>query len=165
MLQKLDKILTTVEEFIMVAGLFSASIILFVNIVLRYVFLAGLHWAEEFVRFAIMWIVFIGSSAVARRGDHLSVSALVDNVSPKTRKIMTGFTFLFTILFTGFMAVFGWELTMKFKEMGQVSPSLMLPKYLIYISIPIGGALMTLRFILFFVKKMLPEESRREAKK
>ena len=165
MLQKLDKILTTVEEFIMVAGLLSASIVLFVNIVLRYVFLAGLHWAEEFVRFAIMWIVFIGSSAVARRGEHLSVSALVDSVSPKTRKIIMALAFLFTILFTGFMAVFGWKLTMTIKQTGQVSPSMMLPKYLIYISIPLGGALMTLRFIQFFVQQMLPGKPQREAKK
>ena len=88
MFEKFDKIITTAEEAIMAFGLFSASLILFINIVLRYVFSAGLHWAEEFVRFAIMWIVFLGSSAVARQGGHLSVSTLVDNVGPKTAKII-----------------------------------------------------------------------------
>ena len=162
MLQKLDKILTTAEEAIMAFGLFSASIILFINVVLRYGFSAGLHWAEEFVRFAIMWIVFLGSSAVARRGAHLSVSALVDSVKPKTAKIIAVFTYLFTIGFTGFMAVYGWELTMKFKKLGQVSPSLMIPIYLIYISIPIGGALMTVRFVQLFVKELFPNTFRKE---
>ena len=119
----------------MVAGLFSASIVLFVNIVMRYVFSAGLHWAEEFVRFAIMWIVFVGSSSVAKWGEHLSVSALTDNLKPKTAKIVMILTYLCTILFTIFMMIYGWKLTMTIKQTGQLSPSVMLPKYLSYISI------------------------------
>lgn len=161
MLEKLDKILTTAEEAMMAFGLLSASLILFINIVMRYVFSAGLHWAEEFVRFAIMWIVFLGSSAVARQQEgHLSVSTLVDNVGPKTAKMITLLNYVLTIAFTGFMAVYGWELTMKFKKMGQLSPSLMLPVYLIYISIPLGGALMTIRFFQRFLQTLFPDKFR-----
>ena len=70
--------------------------------------------------------------------------------------LITLFNYLLTIAFTGFMAVYGWELTMKFKKMGQLSPSLMLPVYLIYLSIPLGGALMTIRFFQRFLQILLP---------
>ena len=163
MFERLNKILITLEEAVMAFGLLSASLILFINIIMRYLFSAGLHWAEEFVRFAIMWIVFLGSSAVARKGEHLSVSAVVDSAGPKTAKILTLFNYLITIAFTGFMAVYGWELTMKFKKMGQLSPSLMLPVYLIYISIPLGGALMTIRFFQHFMQCIFPKKFEKES--
>ena len=147
MFEKIEKALTGVEQGIMAGGLVIASAILFINIVLRYVFNSGIHWAEEFVRFAIMWIVFIGASTAAKRGAHLSVSAVVDNVNPKAARVIEIISLSLTIGFTLFMAVFGWKLTMATKASNQLTPSMMIPTYLIYLSIPLGGALMSFRYV------------------
>ncbi len=151
MWKKIDKALTALEDGIMGIGLLSGAIVLFVNIVLRYVFSHGLHWAEEYVRFSIVWIVFFGSGGVARRYAHLSVSALIDSVSKKNAWRLTTVTYVITIGFVIFLAVFGFRLTFETYQLKQYSPAMSLPMWLMYLPIGLGGVMMTLRFIQMFV--------------
>src|SRR5690606_21195173 len=60
MLNRLDRGLSWAEDAFVSTLLITASAILFVNVVARYVFNTGLIWAEEFVRYEIVWLVFIG---------------------------------------------------------------------------------------------------------
>lgn len=154
MWNKFDKALGVIEDGVMGIGLLSGAIVLFINIVLRYVFSHGLHWAEEYVRFSIVWIVFIGSGGVARRYAHLSVSALIDSVGKKTAWKLTTVTYLITIGFVIFLAVFGMRLTLEMRQLGQTSPALHMPMWLVYLPIGLGGILMTLRFTEMFIKHL-----------
>lgn len=151
MWEKLDNALGAAEDAIMGVGLMVAALVLFTNIVLRYVFSAGLHWGEEYVRYSIIWIVFIGSGGVARRMRHLSVSAVVDAVGPRTRKVLVTITYLITIAFVAFLAVYGFQTTFAMMGREQYSPALQIPMWWVYLPIGIGGALMTLRYTQHFI--------------
>ncbi|MFT6642156.1 MAG: C4-dicarboxylate transporter DctQ subunit, partial [Flavobacteriaceae bacterium] len=73
----------------MIGGLLaSASLILFANVVARYVFNWGVPWAEELVRYEIIWMVFIGGSVAVRKGIHIGIDILATVSPPKTQTVI-----------------------------------------------------------------------------
>jgi hypothetical protein len=58
----LDRILCHAESLFVGAALAFTSLLLFVNVILRYVFLSSIHWAEEATLYLMVWIVSSSSS-------------------------------------------------------------------------------------------------------
>jgi len=155
MFKVLDKILTYFENTLVVTGLLSVTFVLFINVVLRYIFKAGLVWAEEYARYAIIWIVMAGSGAAVRENMHMSITALVDVTKGKTfHFIINMFVLVVSMIFSLFLVYAGIRLTSSMITNNQVSPALEIPLWWIYVSIPIGGVLMTIRFIQSFFKQL-----------
>ncbi|MDH8677812.1 TRAP transporter small permease [Fusibacter bizertensis] len=150
----LDKILAKVENTIIVGALLSSVLALMVNIVLRYIFKSGLIWAEEYARFAIVWLTFIGASVVIREGEHLSVGIVMELLKNRKAKVFVEKTgILLALLFSVFLIVFGGQLTVETYKLGQVSPSLQLPMWTVYSAVPMGGLLTSYRFIQLLRRK------------
>jgi C4-dicarboxylate transporter, DctQ subunit len=155
MFKILNKILTYFENTLVVTGLLSVTFVLFINVVLRYIFKAGLVWAEEYARYAIIWIVMAGSGAAVRENMHMSITALVDVTKGKTfHFIINMFVLVVSMSFSIFLVYAGIRLTSSMITNNQVSPALEIPLWWIYVSIPIGGVLMTIRFIQSFFKQL-----------
>lgn len=145
MLKKIDKILCFIEEVIITFGLFTSAIILFINVILRYFFKSGIVWAEEYTRYAIIWITFVGGGVAVRHGAHLRVSALLDSLKGNKKKTLSFIVYIITIAFTVFLFIWGTMLTLQIKSTNQLTPAMEIPTYLIYLAIPVGGLLMTIR--------------------
>ena len=77
-MSSLDRILSHAEEFLLGVLLATASLVLFVNVVARYVFNWGFPWAEELVRYEIVWMVFLGGVRLHVKGS-TSASILWSN--------------------------------------------------------------------------------------
>ena len=75
-LARLDRALFVCETTFVAVAIASASILLFVNVVMRYVFLAALSWAEEVTMYVIVWLVFVGGSVTLRTVGHISIDLL-----------------------------------------------------------------------------------------
>lgn len=151
----LDKILTAFENTLIVSGLLSVAFVLFTNVLLRYIFKSGFIWAEEYARYAIIWIVMAGSGAAVRENQHMSITALLDITKGKTfHFIVNMFVLAVSLAFSIFLVYAGARLTSSMITNNQLSPALEIPLWTIYISIPIGGALMTIRFIQSFFKQL-----------
>ena len=71
-----DRILSGAEVTFVGAALAFASTLLFANVVLRYVFLAPISWAEELSLYLIVWIVFVGGSVAVRTRGHIAIDLL-----------------------------------------------------------------------------------------
>jgi TRAP-type transport system small permease protein len=77
-----------------------------IQITMRYVFDSPLIWSEELVRFMVVWITFIGASAVCYDGRHLNVEVFFKAAPPRLRAVMRIFNALASL---GFLAVLGWH--------------------------------------------------------
>lgn len=64
-------------DHLLVAGLAVMALMVFGNVVLRYVFNSGLEFSEEVSRFIFVWLTFIGSVVALKDGLHLGVDTLV----------------------------------------------------------------------------------------
>ncbi len=63
------------------------GILVFSNVVLRYVFNSGLTWAEEFSRFLFVWVVFLGAIGSLKENHHLGFSSLVEALPGPLKKL------------------------------------------------------------------------------
>jgi len=73
---------------IIMAVLLAAMVVLvFGNVVLRYVFNSGIAVSEELSRWLFVWMVFLGAIVGLREHAHLGVDSFVKLLSPMGRKI------------------------------------------------------------------------------
>lgn len=147
MFGRLDRALSRAEDVFISALLITASAILFVNVVARYVFNSGSTWAEELVRYQIVWLVFVGASVAARKGIHIGVDALVHVLPLPAQKVVRIAVLTLCIGFCGVLAFHGLELMLQTREFNQRTPAMQAPFWLMQLAIPTGALLMALRFV------------------
>ncbi|TNH03435.1 TRAP transporter small permease [Testudinibacter sp. TR-2022] len=79
-------------ETVVVLLLSAMAIMVFTNVVLRYSFHTSITVAEELSRYAFVWVTFLGAVLVFKENGHVSVSVLIDKLSPFKRKLLTVLT-------------------------------------------------------------------------
>ena len=157
MLKKLDKALCFLEDAVLVIGILSGAILLFINVVLKQ-FGGSIVWAEEYAKFAIIWITFAGCGAAVRCNAHMKISALYDVCPEQVKKVLDTLVNLIAIAFSVFLVIYGAQITETVRVTKQMTPSMGIPMWWIYISVPIGGVLMVIRFIQATVRLYRPQE-------
>lgn len=146
------KLLGRFEEAFCGTALLATTVILFINVVLRYVFKASTSWAEEVIKYLMIWITFIGGSICVRRGAHVSIDFFMAYLSEKMRKAVSALVFVVSICFTLTMTYYGVTVISFTIKTAQVSPALQIPMWIPYLSVPFGFSLMSLRLIQEFIK-------------
>ncbi|MGM8211912.1 TRAP transporter small permease [Virgibacillus sp. W0430] len=134
-------ILKKTEEMFVGISIMGVTLLLFVNIILRYFFSAGITWAEELIRYVIIWITFLGSAICFRRGIHVGIDLLMDYLPKSGKKIVQLLIYFISILFMLLLIKYGFELVAFSMNTSQVSPALQVPMYWVYLAIPIGAIL------------------------
>jgi TRAP-type C4-dicarboxylate transport system permease small subunit len=92
-------------EGLLVLLLVAMVIMVFGNVVLRYLFDTGIDVSEELSRFFFVWLTFIGAVVVGRENAHLGVETLVARLGNRGRIVCMVLSDLFVI---GCCAVFFW---------------------------------------------------------
>ena len=149
-LDHLNKTSDKLEKGFLAAAIIVSSLLLFVNVVLRYVFLAPIYWAEEFVRYLMVWMIFIGASQVTLWGGHVAVDIVPRLLSKRGNAVLAFIVNAVCIVFCIILAYLSMKQMLRVMRAGQVSPALEIPMWIAYLSIPAGTLLMLIRFIQQF---------------
>lgn len=149
----LKKIEEEFEEWIMVALLVGIGVIMFIQVILRYIFDSPLMWAEEISRYMFVWTSFISIGYSFRRDILLKVDILYDKFTPVIKKIVEFLTIILTLLFLGIMCIRSTNVVNQIAASGQLSPSLQLPMQYVYASSTVGFFLGLIRYIQFIFRK------------
>jgi C4-dicarboxylate transporter DctQ subunit len=99
----------------------------------------------------MIWLVFLGIAAAARKNSHFSVEVAF-LLSPKRfHKYLRAFIMVMVVFFTTVVSGLAIKFVINLHKMGQISPSLGIPIWMMYAAIPIGCFLMALRTVQYFV--------------
>ncbi len=71
---------------LMVAALAMMVVLVFANVVLRYVFNSGITLSEELSRWLFVWLTFMGAIVAMHEGAHLGTDMLVSRMSVRGKK-------------------------------------------------------------------------------
>ncbi|KAA0890980.1 TRAP transporter small permease [Pusillimonas sp. ANT_WB101] len=74
-------------EHLLVLGMAAMCLMVFGNVILRYVFDTGLQFSEEVSRFVFVWLTFIGSIVALKDGIHLGVDSLLRRLPARPRMV------------------------------------------------------------------------------
>lgn len=146
------KLLNKIEENVIGLALLATTLIIFVNVIMRYFMNESITWAEEIVKYLMIWIAFIGGSTCFRKGVHVSIDFFLEIVPKKAQIVMVTIITLICTAFTAAMAFYGIKLVEFIQGNGQVSPALSMPMWIPYLALPIGFTLMTIRNLEIFIK-------------
>src|SRR4051812_35116902 len=127
------KYLDHLEEWIIATLMASATIVIFVAVVHR--FLAGLpipvvqdwliqvntSWAQELCIYMFVWMAKFGAAYGVRTGIHVGVDVLINRLDPRWHSRFVVFGLLAGALFTGIIATLGATFVWHMAGTGQTS--------------------------------------------
>jgi len=122
------------------------TIVIFWQIIARFVLQSSLPWSEELARYLMAWAVFIGASIAAADGAHIGITAMVDRLPKKSSHKVRLVAVILSLIFAILMVYLGIIIIGFLIKTGQQSPSMRIPMYIPYGSVAFGGLLMTIRF-------------------
>lgn len=161
LLARADRLLCWAETAFVGGALAFASLLLFVNVVLRYWFLAPISWAEEVTLYLLVWIVFVGSSVAIRTRGHIAIDLLPLVLSPAARRLLAVGIALTTLVFLAVFIFYSGQHTLRVRNSGQVTPLMQAPMWFAYLAMPVGSALMFLRTCQFLFRLMRERQAAR----
>ncbi|MEC5423270.1 TRAP transporter small permease [Virgibacillus sp. C22-A2] len=138
------------EEWVLIISFILLTAIIFAQVIFRYVFSYSIGWSEELGRYILIWIAWISASYAVRRKQHIRIEMVKNKFSVKIQKWIEAVVLLLWFYFAMFLAIEGTKLVMNIQVTGQTSPSMGLPMWAVYIAIPLGGVLMSIRLVQQF---------------
>jgi TRAP-type C4-dicarboxylate transport system permease small subunit len=114
------------------------SLATFGNVILRYTFNSPIQWAEEFSRYAFIWVVFLGAAACSKRKTHIAIDALTLFAPPRVRRFLALVVQGVVLVLTAAVTYYGWILC---RLATQATSTLNIPQYVVYLVVPFSAAL------------------------
>lgn len=148
------KLIDNFEEYFVVVTMAVMTLLVFFQVIMRYIFGSSLSWSEELARFIFLWVSWIGASYAVKERTHFRVEMFANLLHGKNRRYFELFILLIWFVFALIMAYLGTELVLFLMETGQISAAMEIPMSWVYASVPAGCALMALRLV-FEIQKIL----------
>ncbi len=146
-MEKLDTYLYNAARAVCGLLMGGMLVIIFSQVVSRYVFQHSLTWSEEIGRYIFVWMTFLGMTVAYRAGSHVALDMLCNALSGISRKTLAAANDILVIILSSAIMYSGIKLF--FLGMRQKSPALKIPMQWVYIIIPVSGAL-----LLFFALRL-----------
>jgi len=159
----------TIEETLIAVILGLMTVITFANVIARYIFNSNILWALEATSFLFAWLVLLGMSYAVKKSTHLGVDAMINLLPSGPRKVLALIAIACCIAYTLLLLKGSWDYwwkfatTASFLEVDDIPmPGFLqfladwlndgeayekIPRYIPYLVLPVGMALLLLRFV------------------
>jgi TRAP-type C4-dicarboxylate transport system permease small subunit len=129
-------------DVFVVLGMAVMSMLVFMNVVLRYGFSSGIPFAVEVSRVILVWVIFLGSVAALAKGAHLGVESLVVRLPRRARIVCFLVSYGLMLWCCWLLGVGSWALTVI--EWGNVQALSGIPVGALYAAGLVAAILMAL---------------------
>ena len=127
------------------------GLVLFIQIVMRYVFNHPLIWSEELARYLFIWMAFIGIGYGIKYDLHIKMEAFLAIFPQTAQQVVVIITEVVTIIFMGIILIPGLQFAI---HTGHVPSSAMgIPMYWVYSAFPVGMMLGMLRMTISVIRQ------------
>ncbi len=158
--QFFDKLLDMMASCAAVILVFITAAVCY-TIFMRFLFNQTTIWIIPMTEYALLWIVFLGTTWLLREAGHITTDIIYVHLNEKTKKILDGI-----------MSVIGGLTCALFVYLGIVHlcdcllhgvtdvRAITIPKSAVFIIIPIGSILLTIQFFRMAWNKLVAEGGR-----
>ena len=132
------------------------AVLVFANVISRYLLNFSLIWIEELTRYMMVWVGFLGSGLVLRLGAHIAVDVLQEALPRRAAQALRA---LIVLTLGATFAAMTW-LGVRYAHFawGQETPAMNWSTGAIYLAIPIGSALMLIHLLFIARAYVLARE-------
>lgn len=153
LLTTFNRIMNTIICQVLVAMFTLMVVVIFLQVIFRYVFNAPLAWSEEVGRYLFIWTTFMGASVGFYYNKHIRVVALTEFMKNiRCRSAILLLCDIICLIFIGLFFTEGARVTYRVWSMGQVgNAATWLPIGLVYLSIPLSSFFMVLNVLVYAI--------------
>lgn len=140
------------EENLLAFFLAVMTLLTALQVLLRYAFNTGLIWSLEATTYSFAWLVLLGMSYGVRTRSHIAVDVLVNRLGSERRRVVGLLAIVICLAYALLMLYGGLEFVGRLYELGNRARDIPVARWLLTSILPIGFALLTIRFVQLGVK-------------
>lgn len=143
------RIINRAEEAIISILLLVTTILVFVDVVMRFGFSSGFMWSQELTLHMSGWFVLFGASYGIKVGSHIGMDAFVKLFPSIGRRLLTGAACILALTYCGLVMYGSYFYTMKVKMIGLELEDMALQEWIANgVPLLIGFSLLVIRLLL-----------------
>ena len=114
---------------------------------MRYLFTKTTIWLMQTTEYALLWIVFLATTWLLRDKGHITTDVIYTHLNERTKRYLDCIMFVIGGIACAVIVYFGIEYTRECIIKGVTDVrAVTIPKWIIFIIIPIGSILLTIQF-------------------
>lgn len=119
------------------------AVMLFYEVVARYVFLAPTGWTQDVAVTGQVWLTYLGMAFVLRHRELIRITAVLSMFGPGVRKGLEGFSLIVIIAFSGIAVYYGSDIVADSIRLGRRQPTMLeMPNWISELPVIVGFALL-----------------------
>lgn len=146
-MKKAIKIFNELEDNFLAVMIVVMTILAFVNVVARYVFLASFPWVEEINRLGLVILSYMGAAVALKNRAHLGLTLLTDHLPKKVQDIVAVFACACGVFLCLVATYYGFVMVANEKSHNVLTQGMQWPEYLFAVWLPIGCIVLCIRFV------------------
>ncbi len=140
-------IISKAEEGIISLLLVSMTLMVFVEVVMRFVFNSGFMWSQELTLHISAWFVLFGASYGLKVGAHIGVDAFIRIVPDTMKRLLSSLAVILSLVYCGLFIYGSWIYLAKMKKIGIELEDMPIPAWIAQSILLIGIVLLSLRLL------------------
>jgi TRAP-type C4-dicarboxylate transport system permease small subunit len=125
---------------------------MFVEVVRREVLAYSSIWGEEIVRYAFIYLAWIGCAAAVRERGHIRIDVIMQYVGRRAKAVLYMFGDIVMFAVAVVALIYSWETVHVSWKFGSVTHGLRISQVWFLMAVPIGFALVIFRLIQSFIR-------------
>lgn len=142
------RVINRVEEAVICIMLITTTLLVFLDVVMRFGFNSGFMWTQELTLHMSAWMVLFGASYGLKVGSHIGMDAFVKIFSGPVRRILSGIAAILALVYCGLVLYGSWIYLKKMKLIGIELEDLPIPAWLAHGMLLVGFGLLTVRLLI-----------------
>ncbi|OHV81500.1 TRAP transporter small permease [Rhizobium sp. LCM 4573] len=144
-MQKIERIFVEANRWALIAILSTMAVLVFLNVILRYLTNHSITWSDEVSRHLMIWLTFIGAGITLRHGGLVAIDNLQAALGDRKARLLR--LVVAAIMLAFFVMMIWVGKTYVERTMFQTTPSTRIPFGYIYLAMPIGFGLLIVHFL------------------
>lgn len=139
------RILNRAEETIISFLLLATTLLVFIDVVMRFGFGTGFMWSQELTLHLSAWMVLFGTSYGVKVGSHIGMDAFVRLFPSTGRRILTGLACILALTYCGLILYGSYFYLLKMHKIGIFLEDMEIEAWKAHSILLIGFAMITIR--------------------
>jgi len=157
--EKVSRLAERIVQLTLVGMVAIMTVIIIIQVFMRYLFLYSLSWSEEVARYLMIWVCFLGASLALKHGFHIGVEFVLNRIPEKMRDWVNLAAKMGMLLFLVYFTIGGFRVSWAVRD--QDSPALLFSMAYAYLSAPVGGFFMIIQLMNLLVEDWVKIKERR----
>jgi len=144
-LRALNRAIVGIETGVAGGLLIAVSVVVLLQVLMRYLFAQPNPWSEEVSRFCFIWLSLLGASLAVEKRSHFRFDQVMRKLAPRVGRAVEVAASAVVVLFA--LLLIGTGIALMGLTIGERSAALNLPVALVYAAAPVSGVLMVIHML------------------